>query len=112
MQSKYVCKIVNLHIYFNVTYQVLLELGADPRVTADDGATPEQVNSLYIALVHIKEVQSISLTLWQVAAQAAVEETLQSWDIETTKKLVEGLESSRAKRLDREKQLKQAAEDE
>lgn len=47
-----------------------------------------------------------------MAAQVVVEETFKSWDIEITKKLVEGLESLQAERLEREKQLKQAAEDE
>ncbi len=47
-----------------------------------------------------------------MAAQASVEEILKSWDIEMTKKFIEGLDSSRAKRLEMEKQLKQAAEDE
>ena len=47
-----------------------------------------------------------------MAAQAAVEETLRSWDMEITKKLLEGLEASHAKRLERERQLKLAAQDE
>lgn len=31
--------------------QVLLELGADPRVTADDGATPEQVCTSFVKIL-------------------------------------------------------------
>ena len=38
-------------------------------------------------------------------------EVLKSWDIAVTEKLLEGLERDRTKRLDREKQIKQAAED-
>lgn len=41
-----------------------------------------------------------------------MEETLKSWDIETTNKLLEGLESARERRLEKEKMLKKAAEDE
>lgn len=48
----------------------------------------------------------------QVSAQAAVEETLKSWDIEATEKLLEGLEKVRSKRLEMEKKLKQTAENE
>lgn len=48
----------------------------------------------------------------QVAAQTVVEEVLKSWDIQMTEKLLKGLETSRAKRLENERQLKQDAENE
>ena len=49
----YVCVCVCMR----VCVQVLLELGADPRLRADDGATPEQVNStneMLMKEVHLK----------------------------------------------------------
>lgn len=41
-----------------------------------------------------------------------MEEVLKSWDIETTEKHLKGLETRRAERIERERKLKQAAEDE
>lgn len=90
--------------------QVLLELGADPRSIADDGAYPEQV-STYIA-VHAVATTSLSVLFDQVAAKEAVEEIFKSWDIAITENLMEGLESTQEKRLEREGQFKQAAEKE
>lgn len=38
--------------YCNLFVQALLELGADPRLIADDGATPEQVIYMYMNLLN------------------------------------------------------------
>ncbi|XP_035315207.1 putative IQ motif and ankyrin repeat domain-containing protein LOC642574 homolog isoform X1 [Cricetulus griseus] len=55
--------------------EVLLKLGADPRVYADDGSTPEQVASL-----------------------AAVASVLQSWDLSLTEAMLQNMEAEQQRR--------------
>ena len=86
-------------------FKALLGVGADPRVIADDGANPEQVCLFLSINCHLNSINV------QVAAQPAVEEVLKCWDIKMTEHFLEGLEAGQAKRLEKERQLKQAAED-
>ena len=49
-----------LHCVFYLLYlQVLLELGADPRIIADDGANPEQVSVHILCTVFNVHVFSV-----------------------------------------------------
>ncbi|XP_053786088.1 IQ motif and ankyrin repeat domain-containing protein 1 isoform X3 [Desmodus rotundus] len=65
--------------------EVLLELGADPRVYADDGSTPEQVASL-----------------------DAVASTLQSWDLSLTEAMLRNMEAERQRRAQEANQHREA----
>ncbi|XP_031202583.1 putative IQ motif and ankyrin repeat domain-containing protein LOC642574 homolog isoform X1 [Mastomys coucha] len=56
--------------------EVLLKIGADPRVYADDGSTPEQVASL-----------------------AAVVSVLQSWDLSLTEAMLQNMEAEQQRRV-------------
>ena len=84
---------------------MLLESGADPRLLADDGATPAQVKMCTITACIVIYGYYI-----QVAANPAVEECLKAWDIEATNKLLACLEEQKGKRLERDAKLRQAEE--
>ena len=65
--------------------QTLLQYGADPRLYAEDGQTPEQI-----------------------ASQPAVAELLETWDIEQTEKLIHKLEGAKQKRIQQEREMREA----
>ncbi|XP_036904801.1 IQ motif and ankyrin repeat domain-containing protein 1 isoform X2 [Sturnira hondurensis] len=65
--------------------EVLLELGADPRVYADDGSTPEQVASL-----------------------DSVAGVLQSWDLSLTEAMLRNMEAERQRRAQEAAQHREA----
>ncbi|XP_071965660.1 IQ motif and ankyrin repeat domain-containing protein 1-like [Antedon mediterranea] len=65
--------------------QVLLECGADPRLYASDGATPEQIASV-----------------------DAVVKLLQGWDITQTERLLEKIEKVNEERREKEKKKREA----
>ncbi|XP_054564378.1 IQ motif and ankyrin repeat domain-containing protein 1 isoform X1 [Eptesicus fuscus] len=65
--------------------EVLLKLGADPRVYADDGSTPAQVASL-----------------------DAVASVLQAWDLSLTEAMLQNMEAERQRRAQEAEQHKEA----
>nr|XP_021579283.2 IQ motif and ankyrin repeat domain-containing protein 1 [Ictidomys tridecemlineatus] len=65
--------------------ELLLKLGADPRVYADDGSTPEQVASL-----------------------DAVASVLQTWDLGLTEAMLQNMEAERQRRAQEDERHKQA----
>ncbi|XP_006830935.1 PREDICTED: putative IQ motif and ankyrin repeat domain-containing protein LOC642574-like [Chrysochloris asiatica] len=78
--------------------EVLLKLGADPRIYADDGSTPEQVAGQWGRLEDV-----------QVASLDAVVNVLQSWDLRLTEAMLQSMESERQRRA-RETQRHKEAE--
>ena len=54
----------------------MLEFGADPRIYADDGATPVQVFVIVLFL--------INNLFWKIASVSAVVSRLEEWTIEKT----------------------------
>lgn len=75
-------------------YQVLLRSGADPRIYADDGATPEQVK-LFLSI----------LIVCQVSAHHDLEPIFQQWDMKETKKMLLWLEEERRRRTETDERI-------
>jgi len=65
--------------------QTLLEYGADPRLYAEDGQTPEQI-----------------------APSGALQTVLHDWDIAQTDRMLEQMETERNRRLEEERQRRDA----
>ena len=95
-----------IHMHFGI-YKVLLQSGADPRLTAEDGERPDQVhmycvfmhNIITCACIYVASSQS-QYNFCQVASNFEVESVLNDWKIDDTERLLEHVQVAQKKRME------------